>query len=221
MVDRTDLGAIDFGRYVVGGHRVHDWLVTLVLASVDGEPGIVEAHLEPWPDGFSAAKFANASRTRFEHLTNAGPPTRRLTTATMRGIPWGAMTADHWEAVRESRLMRSRHPEATIVIGRAGGDDSIGVGSAQELGQVLDAQTAAAYVELAQSGHPRLLEELAERFGLSVSGVRARLARARRGGLLTPARRGVAGGELTDAGCRLIEKASGPPGRTWKVMGSA
>jgi hypothetical protein len=212
MTSKSELlGVNRLGAYLVGWHRFdRDWLVILVLAPVAGEASIVEVHVEPMPAHATPAALSGQMLERFRHLADRDRPTQGMNAGTLRRIPLGTMAAEIGERQRETDALGARHHGSRFVIEMPAGKGSLGVATPADLFQLLDLFTAARYVELAQSGRPRLLEQLAEEFGVSVSGVRARLARARRAGLMTPARRGVAGGELTDLGRQLIEQAARP-----------
>jgi len=206
-----DLGTVRVGPFLIGGHRVDEWLVTLVMAVIAGQTGICEVHVEPAPvavEGASAyaasIDWARATLTRFGHLVDAEPPAQSLTVVGLRGIPLGAFAAAHWETDRASNEMYEKHPGASVVVGFPG-KWSWDLTSDLD-GDGLRALTASRYVDLVQSGHRHPLQQLADELGVSVSGVRARLAQARAAGFLTPARKGVAGGELTDAGRAMLKR---------------
>lgn len=70
------------------------------------------------------------------------------------------------------------------------------------------ALTARAYLALIEAGHPRPSHALGEAVGLSIHGVRRRIAQARtlRLGLLSEAKAGEAGGHLTPKAKRLLQR---------------
>jgi hypothetical protein len=203
LVEPTvELGAVRLGRYLVGGHRVGDWTVTLVLAPVRGQAGICEVHVEPFEkaarDGYSDDSIAWSRRIleRFGHLADAALPTQTLTVVGLRGLPLGTLASATWETDRQTAEMSNAQPGATMTAGSSGSWSQV----VSESGDATRAVTANRYVELVQSGHPRPLRQLADEFGVSVSAIRARIAKARSDGFLTDARNGVAGGELTELG---------------------
>jgi hypothetical protein len=208
VIDPEELGSARLGEFIVGWHRADDSLVILVLGTVGGAPRIIEVHVEPFPEDLDAPGIGRQIIERFGNLAEKEVPDAGLTAGALRQLPLGAMVADHLERQRRADEVSESHPGAPIVIGSFGAEGSVGLRSVSELTPLLDAHTAAAYVELAQSGHPNVLLELSDRFGISVSGIRARLARARREGLLTPARRGVASGELTDKGREVLRRSA-------------
>lgn len=199
---RLHLATLSIGRFVVGSHLEGEWLVTVVLGrSAAGETGVVELHLQP---AGSATKRGEARRLlqAYGHLTEAGPPKRFMTVSTLRALPVGSIVADHWQAVREAEGQTGTSP-ASFTIGS--GKGSRGVRTPEDLALLMQAHTAAQYARHVRSGHPRPLQELSQSLGISVSGVRARLDKARDAGLLTRPRRGKAGGDLTPKGRRLME----------------
>ncbi len=195
--ERDHLGVLRIGRFLVGAHQADGWLVTLVLAAIGGQSGVCELHVTPAPKALDGAAWARQALDQFGHLAEQAPPERPLTVVGIRGMPLGAMATAHREADGWSNEMARAHPGASLVVGQPG-EWSVELSDVSIDG--LRALTASRYVQLVQSGHPRPLQQLSDEFKVSVSGVRARLAQARRAGFLTKARKGVAGGALTEAG---------------------
>lgn len=187
------------GPYLVGGHLVDGWVVTLVLARVEEQAGICEVHVQPaslvmpgrWGRATWMREVVEPILDRLENAT--GPPTM-LSVVELRGLPLGTFAAHHWRAHREASSRTDRHRMVVGSLGRRALDPST------FRGELVKAATAERYAALVQTGHRSPLEQLASEFGLSVAGVRRRLAEARAAGYLTPARRGVAAGDLTEAG---------------------
>lgn len=165
-------------------HLRAGWACLVTLEQFGGAWGVAGVQLRPAVDLLGAGHEA---------------PARALTTAQLKALRLGAMAADLRRAVLDHPDVGRIAPDLTESLRRKPGP-----AGASDLEY---ARLAARYVQLVDEGSTSPNEDLAEELGdgWDAALVRDWLHRARhRRGLLTPTRRGQAGGRLTDKARELL-----------------
>jgi hypothetical protein len=171
------------------------WIAVLLLEKKNGVPNLVEWRVVA---GNIDSMITKRDSTHSLGLKTSSPPETEVITATLlrkvpierlvrlaqQGLPTkiAELPWREWASIDPSRP------------GRPGRSD------------IEYAQMAEMYVRIWDSGVPNTTEHLAEQVSLSPTQVRNILGQARKRGLLTPAPRGKAGGELTDLAIEMLKE---------------
>ena len=171
------------------------WNAVLFLEKTNGVPRLVEFRVVAGDidsiiterDSTHSLGLETSGPAETEEITSAllrKVPIERLIRLAQQGLP--AEIAElpwrEWVSIDPSRPGRPGRPDIEY------------------------AQIAETYVRIWLSGVPKPTEHLAEQVYLSPRQVRNVLGQARKRGLLTPAPRGKAGGELTDLAIEILKE---------------